>query len=56
MGVAPRFKSFEARRAFEGFSNQHRSQLKRVALDDFEGRPAADGPGLGALGDLSAGG
>ena len=29
MGVAPRFKSFEARRAFEGFSNQYRSLLKR---------------------------
>lgn len=55
MGVAPRFKSFEARRAFEGFSNQHRSLLKRAALDDFEGRPAADGPGLGALGSLAAG-
>ena len=55
MGVAPRFKSFEARRAFEGFSNQHRSLLKRAALDDFEGRPAADGPGLDALGNLAAG-
>ncbi len=55
MGVAPRFKSFEARRAFEGFSNRIRSLLKRAALDDFEGRPAADGPGLDALGDLAAG-
>jgi hypothetical protein len=55
MGVAPRFKSFEARRAFEGFSNQHRSLLKRAALDDFEGRPAANGPGLDALGNLAAG-
>ena len=55
MGVAPRFKSFAARRAFEGFSNRVRSLLKRAALDDFEGRPAADGPGLNALGDLAAG-
>ena len=56
MGVAPRFKSFEARRAFEGFSNQHRSLLKRAALDDFEGRPAADGPLLEILLPESSGG
>jgi hypothetical protein len=29
--------------------------LKRAALDDFEGRPAAEGPGLDALGNLAAG-
>lgn len=55
MGVAPRFKSFEARRAFEGFSNQLRPLLKHAALDDFEGRPVSLGPGLAALGNLSAG-
>ena len=55
MGVAPRFKSFEARRAFEGFSNQIRPLLKHAALDDFEGRPVSRGPGLAALGDFSAG-
>lgn len=52
MGVAPRFKSFEARRAFEKFSNQVRSSLKHAALDDFEGRTVSDGPGLDALGDF----
>lgn len=55
MGVAPRFKSFETRRAFEGFSNQFRPLMKHAALDDFEGRPVSSGPGLTALGDLSAG-
>jgi hypothetical protein len=55
MGVAPRFKSFEARRAFEAFSNQLQAHLKHAALDDFEGRPVSHGPGLEALGNLSAG-
>lgn len=55
MGIAPRFKSFEARRAFEHFSNPLRPLLKHAALDDFEGRTFASGPGLAALGSLAAG-
>ncbi len=46
MGVAPRFQSFEVRRAFEGFSHQHHRSLKHAALDDFEGRSVSGGPGL----------
>ena len=55
MGIAPRFKTFEARRAFEHFSNPLRPLLKRAALDDFEGRTFTSGPGLAALGSLAAG-
>lgn len=55
MGVAPRFKSFEARRAFETYANTLRPILKRAALDDFEDQPVSDGPGLSALGGLAAG-
>ena len=52
MGVAPRFKSFETRRAFERFIHQHRPALKHAALDDTRGRPVSIGPGLAALGDF----
>jgi hypothetical protein len=50
MGVAPRFKSFETRRAFERFIHQYRPFLKHAALDDTRGRPVSSGPGLAALG------
>jgi hypothetical protein len=52
MGVAPRFKSFERRRAFESFIHQYRPLLKHAALDDFEGRTVSSGPVLASLGDL----
>jgi hypothetical protein len=53
MGVAPRFQSFEVRRAFEGFSHQHHRSLKHAALDDFEGRSVSGGPGLASLGTIN---
>ena len=53
MGVAPRFQSFEVRRAFEGFSHQHHRSLKHAALDDFEGRSVSGGPGLASLGTIT---
>ncbi len=53
MGVAPRFESFEVRRAFESFCHQHRRTLKHAALDDFEGRTVSSGPGLASLGSIN---
>jgi hypothetical protein len=53
MGVAPRFQSFEVRRAFEGFSHQHHRSLKHAALDDFGGRSVSGGPGLASLGTIN---
>lgn len=52
MGVAPRFKSFEVRRAFERYSHKHYRVLKHAAFDDFEGRPVSRGPGLASLGAI----
>ena len=49
MGVAPRFSSFKARRAFENRIHQLRPSLKNAALDDFKGGPVTAGPGLAAL-------
>lgn len=53
MGVAPRFQSFDVRRAFEGFSHRHHRSLKHAALDDFEGRSVSGGPGLASLGTIT---
>jgi hypothetical protein len=52
MGVAPRFSSFEARRAFETHIHQLRPRLKHAAIDDFNGGPVSAGPGLAALDGL----
>lgn len=55
MGVAPRFKSFEARREFEALLATMRPQLKQAAADDFSGAPVEAVPGLLSLRQLAQG-
>ena len=52
MGVAPRFESFESRRAFESHIHQFKPCLKHAAADDFRGGPVPAGPGLASLDGL----